>query len=163
MNKIWSALAGAVMGSVLLSVGVADAAPAKYARHNDAAAQFRKAGVSWASSKGCADWNKRGCTSFTNINKTTVTGVIAFKNLSKCRVIITAGTEMGHSAGTYSHRNGYKVDMSKQDGCLDRYVPGHFKRAGARKDGTKLYKSPAGNVYAREKSHWDVLYYNGRA
>ncbi|PWI08863.1 hypothetical protein DIZ27_19305 [Streptomyces sp. NWU339] len=133
------------------------------ARHNDAAAQFRKAGVSWTSSKNCANWNTRGCTSFTNINKATVAGAIAFKKLSKCRVTITAGTEVGHASGTYSHRNGYKVDMSKRDGCLDRYITSHFKKASARKDGTKLYKSPAGNVYAREGSHWDVLYYNSRA
>ncbi|MGW2841460.1 hypothetical protein ACWCWD_27135 [Streptomyces sp. NPDC001493] len=33
----------------------------------------------------------------------------------------------------------------------------------ARRDATKLYKSPAGNVYAREGSHWDALYYNCRA
>jgi hypothetical protein len=52
MQKVWSALAAAAaIGSVLLSSGTADAAPAKYARHNDAAPQFRKAGVS------CADWN----------------------------------------------------------------------------------------------------------
>ncbi|MEV6165102.1 hypothetical protein AB0L71_24905 [Streptomyces sp. NPDC052052] len=163
MNKVRSVLVVAVMSSVLLSINVADAAPAKYARHNDAAAQFRKAGVSWASSKNCANWDTRGCTSFTHINKATVAGVIAFKNLSKCRVLLTAGTEVGHAAGTYSHRNGYKVDMSRRDGCLDAYIPKHFKRAGARKDGTKLYTSPAGNVYAREGSHWDVLYYNSRA
>lgn len=163
MKKVWPALAAAVMSSVLLSAGVADAAPAKYAQHNDAATQFRKAGVSWTSSQNCSNWNKRGCTSFTNINRATVAGAIAFKKLSKCRVVITGGTEIGHASGTYSHRNGYKVDMSKQDGCLDRYIPNHFKKAGARKDGTKLYKSPAGNVYAREHSHWDVLYYNSRA
>ncbi|MER7309911.1 hypothetical protein [Streptomyces griseoluteus] len=162
MNKVWSTLAVAAMGSVLLT-GVAEASPAKYARHNDAAAQFRKAGISWTSSKNCADWNMRGCTSFTNINKATVAGVIAFKKLSKCRVVITAGTEVGHSPGDYSHRKGYKVDLSRRDGCLDRYIPSHFKRAGSRRDGTKLYKSPAGNIYAREGSHWDVLYYNGRA
>ncbi|KOG59462.1 hypothetical protein ADK77_39940 [Streptomyces antibioticus] len=147
-----------------MSASLADAAPpAKYARHNDAAAQFRKAGVSWTSSKNCANWNKRGCTSFTNINKATGSGVIAFKKLSGCRVIITAGTEVGHTPGRSSHRSGHKVDTSVQDGCLDRYIPNYFKRAGARRDGTKLYKSSAGNVYAREKSHWDVLYYNGRA
>jgi hypothetical protein len=77
--------------------------------------------------------------------------------------LVTAGTEVGHDPGPYCHRNGYKVDMCKQDGCLDRYIPSHFKRAGARKDGTKLYKSAAGNVYARETNDWDVLCYNGRA
>ncbi|MDX3356148.1 hypothetical protein PV703_23100 [Streptomyces sp. ME01-24h] len=163
MNKVWSALAVAAMSSVLLSANVAEAGAAKYTRHSDAAAQFRKAGVSWTSSGGCDNWDKKGCTSFTRINKATVAGVIAFKRLSKCRVVVTAGTEKGHSSGTYSHRNGYKVDMSRRDGCLDRYITSHFKRAGARRDGTKLYKSPAGNVYAREGSHWDVLYYNSRA
>lgn len=161
MKKIRCALAVAAMSTVLLS-GVADAAPAKY-RHSEAAAQFRKAGISWVSSKGCSDWNKRGCTSFTNINRTTVAGVIAFKKLSKCPVVITAGTEVGHASGKYSHRNGYKVDMSTKGGCLDRYITRHFKKAGTRSDGAKLYKSPSGNVYAREGNHWDVTYYNGRA
>ncbi|MFJ5227090.1 hypothetical protein [Streptomyces sp. NPDC088400] len=156
----------AAIGSVLLTAGMADAAPAKWAKHDQAAAQFRKAGITSSSSGGCSDWNKKTCTSFTNINKATVSGAIAFKKVSRCKVVITGGTERGHAAGTYSHRNGYKVDMSVTT-CLNKYITGKagkFTYAGKRKgDGAKMYKSPAGNVYAREGSHWDVTYYNSKA
>ncbi|MEU3188174.1 hypothetical protein ABZ707_28855 [Streptomyces sp. NPDC006923] len=157
-----SALAAiASIGAVLFTAGAADAAPAKWANHNHAAAQFRKAGVTWSSSGGCSNWNRGTCTSFTNINKATVSGAIAFTRATGCRVNITGGTEVGHAAGTYSHRNGYKVDMALTT-CLNTYITGTFRYAGKRGDGARTYKSPAGNVYAREGSHWDVTYYNAR-
>ncbi|MEU5714796.1 hypothetical protein AB0G71_03205 [Streptomyces sp. NPDC020403] len=155
--------AAALTAPLLLTAGVAEGAPAKYT-HAAAAQQFRNAGISWTSSGGCSDWNKGTCTSFTNINRTTVAGAIAFKKASRCAVVITGGTEKGHSAGTYSHRNGYKVDMSVKKPCLDTYITKHYKKAGTRKgDGAALRKSPNGNVYAREGSHWDATYYNGKA
>ncbi|QXE33044.1 hypothetical protein KQY30_00745 [Streptomyces sp. GMY02] len=156
----------ALIGSVLLTAGVSDAAPAKWARHSDAAAEFRRAGITSVSSGGCTNWNQSNCTSFTNINKATVAGAIAFKKASRCKVVITGGTERGHAAGTYSHRNGYKVDMSRSGPvakCLDSYITGTFKYAGKRGDGARMYKSPAGNVYANEHNHWDVTYFKARA
>ncbi|WP_245703509.1 hypothetical protein [Streptomyces lushanensis] len=150
-----------LMGAVLLTTGVSDAAPAKWARHSDAAAQFERAGITSVSSGGCTDWDRSNCTSFTNINKATVSGAIAFKQASRCKVIITGGTETGHASGTYSHRNGYKVDMSRGKAvaaCLDSYITGTFTYAGKRGDGARMYKSPAGNVYADERTHWDVTY-----
>ncbi|SCF64373.1 MULTISPECIES: hypothetical protein [unclassified Streptomyces] len=155
----------ALIASVLLTTGVSDAAPAKWARHSDAAAQFRKAGITSVSSGGCTNWEQRNCTSFTNINKATVSGAIAFKQASRCKVIITGGTEKGHAPGTYSHRNGYKVDMSRGKAvarCLDSYITRTFTYAGKRGDGARMYKSPAGNVYANERSHWDVTYFKAR-
>ncbi|MFC5169843.1 hypothetical protein [Streptomyces mutomycini] len=155
-------LVASLAAPLLLTAGVAESAPAKYT-HAAAAKQFRAAGVSWSSSGNCSDWNKGTCTSFTNINRTTVAGAIAFKKASRCAVVITGGTERGHSSGTYSHRNGYKVDMSVKQPCLDNWIKGHYKAAGKRSDGARLYKSPNGNVYAREGSHWDATYYNGKA
>ncbi|MEU6922144.1 MULTISPECIES: hypothetical protein [unclassified Streptomyces] len=150
--------------SALLVTGTAQAAaPAKYAKHEDAAAVLRKAGVTWTSSGGCSNWNKRTCTSFTRINKASVEGVIAFKKASGCKVVITGGTEAGHSSGTYSHRNGYKTDISTKVSCVNTYITRKFAKAGKRSDGAALYKSPAGNVYANEGSHWDITHYNGKA
>lgn len=162
-------IALATMVPLLLASGIAESAPARY---TDAAAdrEFRAAGISRTSSKNCTDWRDRGCTSYTGINRTTVSGAIAFKRTSRCTVIITGGTEVGHStSGKHTHRNGYKVDMSlakkheNDESCLDRYITGHYAKAGRRSDGAALYKSPNGNVYARESSHWDVTYLNGKA
>ncbi|MFI1197850.1 hypothetical protein K2224_31250 (plasmid) [Streptomyces sp. BHT-5-2] len=140
------------------------AAPAKYT-HAAAALQFRKAGVAWTSSGRCSDRNNRTCTSFDRINRSTVAGVIAFKRASRCAVTVTAGTEKGHRSSRYSHWNGYKVDV-RVTPCVDGYIAGHFRYAGRRPgDQAKTYKSPAGNVYAREVSrrgtHWDIVYFNG--
>lgn len=161
------ALATAV--PLLMASGIAQGAPATYT-HEAAAREFRAAGVSWTSSKSCSNRRDRGCTSFTGINRATVSGAIAFKKASRCTVIITGGTEEGHSTrGKHTHRNGYKVDMAlvkkhKNDvPCLDAYIDGHYAKAGTRGDGAALYKSPNGNIYARETNHWDVTYLNGKA
>ncbi|MEV4976675.1 hypothetical protein [Streptomyces scopuliridis] len=152
-----------VVVSVLLAAGTAQAAPAKYARHADAAAQLKKAGITWTSSGKCSNRDKGTCTSFTKINKATVSGIIAFKKASRCKVVVTAGSEKGHSPGTYSHWNGYKVDVSTRYSCTNNHITGTFKKAGKRGDGATLYKSPAGNIYAREGNHWDITYYNSKA
>ncbi|ANW22251.1 hypothetical protein [Streptomyces clavuligerus] len=154
------ALGGTVLVGTVL-VGAAEAAPAKYT-HAQAAAQLRQAGIGWSSTGNCSDWNNRRCTSFTNINKTTIAGVVAFKGASRCTVVVTGGTEVGHASGRYSHRNGYKVDVSTRYRCVTRYITRNFERAGTRPDGAPLYKSRAGNVYANEGNHWDITYYNGR-
>ncbi|HEX5565368.1 MAG TPA: hypothetical protein VFY14_00225, partial [Streptomyces sp.] len=136
--------------------------PAKYT-HAQAAAELKKAGISWTSSGSCSNWNRSTCTSFTNINKATIAGVIAFKKASGCAVVITGGTEVGHSSGTYSHRNGYKLDISLKNSCVNTYISKKHKKTGTRGDGATLYKSPAGNVYAKEGNHWDITYYRGKA
>ncbi|MFE7311851.1 MULTISPECIES: hypothetical protein [unclassified Streptomyces] len=151
-------------GVLAVTAPLAAAAPAKYTQAA-AEQQFRKAGVTWTSSGRCSNRNNRNCTSFDRINRTTVAGVIAFKKASKCAVTLTAGTETGHGSGTYSHWNGYKVDMHVAP-CVDKYITGHFRYTGRRHgDNAKLYKSPAGNTYAYEVSrrgtHWDITYLNG--
>lgn len=152
----------ALLTSALLAATapVASAAPAKYSQ---AAAEkaLKRAGVTWVSSGRCSNRKNSRCTSFEQINRSTVAGVIDFKKASRCAVTITAGTEKGHASGTYSHWNGYKVDL-KLTSCVNSYVTHRFTYVGQRKgDHAKQYKSPSGNVYAREGSHWDVTYYRG--
>ncbi|MGW1161516.1 hypothetical protein ACWD5Q_33640 [Streptomyces sp. NPDC002513] len=150
-------LAGGLLAATAPSV---TASPAKYTQAA-AAQQLRQAGVRWTSSGGCSDRNNSRCTSFEQINRATVSGVIAFKRASGCAVTLTGGTERGHASGTYSHRNGYKVDI-KVTSCVDTYVTTKLRYVGQRPgDRARQYKSPAGNVYAREGSHWDVTYLNG--
>ena len=71
---------------------------------------------------------------------------------------ITGGTEVGHASGTYSHYNGYKVDTSITT-CINSYITRNFTYIGLRGDGAPQYKSAAGNIYAKESNHWDILYY----
>src|SRR5919112_2171393 len=75
-----------------------------------AASQLSAAGITWSSSGGCTDRYNSTCTSFEQINQSTVSGVITLKRSSGCAINITGGTETGHASGTYSHWNGYKVD-----------------------------------------------------
>ncbi|MFF4793095.1 MULTISPECIES: hypothetical protein [unclassified Streptomyces] len=147
-------------GLLAATVPAATAAPAKYS-HAAAAQQLKQAGVTWASSGGCSDRNNSKCTSFEQINQSTVAGVIDFKKASKCAVTLTAGTEKGHASGTYSHWNGYKADI-KLTSCVNSYITRTFRYVGERQgDRAKQYKAPSGNIYAREGSHWDVTYYRG--
>ena len=73
---------------------------------------------------------------------------------------VTGGTETGHSGGTYSHWNGYKIDISRTS-CVTNYIKGRYTYIGSRGDGAPQYRDSYGNVYADEYwlSHWDNLYY----
>lgn len=126
-----------------------------------AAKRLREAGITWSSSGNCSNRNNPRCTSFEQINATTVDGIITFKHASGCAVNITGGTETGHADGTYSHSNGFKVDITPNT-CVSRYIQRTFHFIGKRKgDGAPMYRSDAGNVYARESNHWDILYLTG--
>jgi hypothetical protein len=126
--------------------------------HAQAASIFNAAGITWSSSGGCSDWNNSTCTSFTNINDSTAYGVRTLKQASGCAVNITGGTETGHASGTYSHRNGYKVDISKYT-CVGNYIKNTFTRIANRGDGYPQWKAASGNIYCDEGSHWDITYY----
>ena len=126
---------------------------------SQAASQLRAAGVTWSSSGNCTDRYNSTCTSFEQINQSTVSGVITLKRSSGCSINITGGTEVGHASGTYSHWNGYKVDISKYT-CVGNYIHNTFTRIADRADGYPQWKSGAGNIYADEGSHWDITYYN---
>ncbi|NJQ03611.1 hypothetical protein HCK00_24605 [Streptomyces sp. PLAI1-29] len=127
--------------------------------HSQATTRLRNAGVSWTSSGGCSNRNQSNCTSFEQVNLATIQGAETLKSASGCALTITGGTETGHASGTYSHWNGYKLDYSLST-CVNNYVTGNFTYIGTRSDGAAQYRSGAGNIYAKEGNHWDVLYYN---
>ncbi|MCP2250193.1 hypothetical protein [Lentzea aerocolonigenes] len=143
----------AMFAALLMGASVASAAPAKYT-HAQATAQLSAAGISWTSSGGCSDRNRPNCTSFEQINQTTIAGAKTFKRASGCALTITGGTETGHASGTYSHWNGYKVDY-RLSSCVTNYITGTFTSIGGNK-----WKSAAGNIYYRESNHWDVTYHS---
>jgi hypothetical protein len=160
---------GAARAAVLLLVAllaalvvpVAAAGPASAVTkltQSQAASQLSSAGISWSSSGGCTTRSNSTCTSFEQINQETVSGVITFAQASGCAVNITGGTEVGHSDGTYSHYNGYKVDVTSTS-CVSNHITSHYAYSGTRSDGAEMYTAPSGNVYALESTHWDVTYY----
>ena len=150
-----------LVAAVLLALTalVAGAVPASAVTQASAASQFRAAGITWSSSGGCTTRSNPTCTSFEGIRQTTIDGAITLKRASGCALNITGGTEVGHASGTYSHYNGYKLDFSRTT-CLTSYVRNNFTYIGLRGDGAPQYRSGAGNIYADEGNHWDVLFYN---
>jgi hypothetical protein len=123
-----------------------------------AASQLSAAGVTHSSSGNCTTRSNSTCTSYDQINQSTVTGVITLKHSSGCAINITGGTEVGHASGTYSHYNGYKVDVA-HNSCIDAYIHNTFSKIGNRSDGYPQWEAASGNIYCDEGTHWDIVYY----
>ena len=159
MRRVLVPLFAAVIGLLPFVVGVQQAQAVTKMTHSQATAVFRSVGVTWSSSGGCSTRSNPTCTSFDQINQTTVYGVRTLKTASGCAINLTGGTETGHAGGTYSHWNGYKVDFSKYT-CIGNYIHNSFTRIANRGDGAAQWRSGAGNIYADEGNHWDVTFYN---
>ncbi|GAA3132630.1 hypothetical protein GCM10010466_24040 [Planomonospora alba] len=124
--------------------------------HTQAIRRLGRAGLGLYSSGGCSDRANRRCTSLEAIRTETLRGVIRLKRRSGCPVILTGGTETGHTPGRYSHANGYKLDV-EPNACLDRYIRRTEPFRGLRSDGALLYGT-AQALYARTPSHWDIVF-----
>lgn len=149
----------AAAAMTVLGTAAASAAPAvTKLTQAQAASQLSAAGVTHSSSGGCTTRSNSTCTSFEQINQTTVSGVITLKRASGCAINITGGTEVGHASGTYSHYNGYKVDIS-HNSCIDGYIKNSFSYIGLRGDGYPQWQAPSSNLYCDEGNHWDITYY----
>jgi len=123
----------------------------------DALNRIRGAGISIHSSGGCFTRTNSRCTSLDQVNSGTIDKIITLRQASGCPITITGGTEVGHASGTYSHWNGYKLDITPNS-CIDGYIKRSFTYAGVRGDGAPMWKASSGSVYAREGNHWDILY-----
>ncbi len=152
---------GAVSMAVALAgiVGTSSPASAHTATISQSQAEgiLRNGNVTWSSSGNCTYRYNSTCTSFEQIRHSTVEGAVALRQ-SGCAVNITGGTEVGHASGTYSHYNGWKIDINKYT-CITNYIHG-FSYIGLRGDGAPMYKSASGNIYADEGSHWDITFYS---
>ncbi len=126
---------------------------------SQAASQLSASNITRSSSGGCTTRSNPTCTSYEQINQATVSGIKTYKSVSGCAVNITGGTEVGHASGTYSHYNGYKVDISRST-CNDNYITSHYAYIGLRGDGYPMYQAASGNVYTNEGNHWDIVYYS---
>jgi hypothetical protein len=98
-------------------------------------------------------------TSLEGIRTATLNAIVALNRDSGAGIVITGGTEStgGHKSGTYSHENGYKVDLSLNP-TLTNYIEKNFRKVDP-VGGYPAYKCPAGNLYVKEGNHWDVTVY----
>lgn len=128
--------------------------------HTQAKSMLEAAGISISSSGNCSDRTNPRCTSLEGIKTNTVRQAIAVKNACGCDVTVTGGTETGHAAGTYSHANGFKIDL-RVTGDLDRYLTG-LTRSGSRGSDAR-YLDRCNNEYVKEGSprHWDITVTQG--
>ena len=161
MRQILTPLAAATLTWIGLATaldGATAAAAPDLLTHAQAADQFTAAGITWASSGDCADRDKPSCTSFSGIRRSTVDGVRTLKASSGCPVVVTGGTETGHATGTYSHHNGWKVDI-RRTACLDAYVARWFTAVGVVEGWGTQWRARSGNLYTNEGRHWDIIFY----
>ncbi|GAB2956239.1 hypothetical protein GCM10027280_51090 [Micromonospora polyrhachis] len=160
IRRILSRRTLAALGAALpASLGVlADASPAHAISHTEATSQLQAAGIPWTSTGGCNDQELSICTSFERIRPAVIAGIITFQQASGCAVAITGATETGHPGLGYSHSNGYKVDI-RLSACVQDYIAANYTYLGYIAGFGHQYESPAGNLYTRESSHWDILYY----
>ncbi|MFI6604060.1 hypothetical protein ACIBHX_48205 [Nonomuraea sp. NPDC050536] len=115
------------------------------------------AGVRAKSSGHCTDRRQSSCTSLEAVRTSTITSIIALRQESGCPILVTGGTESGHAPGRYSHGQGYKLDITHNT-CIDHYITNSQSRSGVRGDGSTVYRTPTGTVFASESSHWDILF-----
>lgn len=102
-------------------------------------------------------------TTLVGIQQSTLNVIFSLKQAcSGCQIIVTGGTEPGHSeTGTCTHANGYKVDLATNTN-LDNYIKSNFKQITTRSDGALQWQSSYTNaIYALETTqgtapHWDV-------
>lgn len=125
-----------------------------------AQALLEKNGIYSSSTGGCTSKSISTCTSYDGILSGTVNGAISLKGGAGASTLtITGGTEVGHSgSGTYTHANGYKIDV-RHDTAVDNYIKGQFTKIANRGDGYPQWQSPSGNLFCDEGSHWDITIY----
>ncbi len=139
------------------SGGGSGVSPSTRISQASAESQLRAAGISWSSSGGCTTRSNPSCTSLDQVRQLSITRIIDLDRASGCTFVITGGTEVGHAGGTYSHYNGYKIDI-RPGSCIDGYITSTFTRIGTRGDGAPQWQSAAGNTYADEGNHWDITF-----
>jgi hypothetical protein len=143
-------------------IGTSMFAPAAFAEsgkltQSAAVSQLAAAGIGYTSSGGCTTRSDVNCTSLDQINATTVNDLIAFHRTSGCAVLITGGTEVGHETSTYSHYNGYKVDL-RLNTCINSYIRANYVPIVPPTFGIEQYRDGS-NIYTYEGNHWDVEYH----
>ena len=163
MSTRLTVITGCAIAFIALTTGTAHAwthdrkTQSAVMRQQEAGALLRGAGLRWISSGHCTRRTNRHCTSFSGLRTSTLGGVLRLREDSRCRLVISGGTERGHSRGQFSHGAGYKLDILPNR-CLNRFVRHHYRRIHTRGDGSPLYRAPERSLFAREPSHWDITF-----
>ncbi len=103
----------------------------------------------------------KNITSLEGIRINTIEGIINLQTKCGFDIVITGGTERGHTeGGIYSHINGYKIDV-RDDSVLTAYIKENYTYFGRRSNGDEIYKDDKKNEYCHETKshHWDITYY----
>ena len=149
----------AIIGFAMLGAALADHGGFQLRRltHQQALQMLQDEGMGISSSGNCSDQTQSNCTSLEGIYEHVINEVILLKGASGCtpsRIVVTGGTEAGHAQRTYSHANGYKIDLRKYD-CIDNFIR---SKDAITSDGAAFPAYQWGNaVYIDEGNHWDVL------
>jgi hypothetical protein len=163
MSTRLTVITGCAIAFIALTAGTAHAwthdrkTPSAVMRQQEAGALLHGAGLRWISSGHCTRRTNPHCTSFSGLRTSTLGGVLRLREDSRCRLVISGGTERGHSRGQFSHGAGYKLDILPNR-CLNRFVRHHYRRIHTRGDGSPLYRAPGRSLFAREPSHWDITF-----
>ncbi|MFE3469924.1 GH25 family lysozyme, partial [Streptomyces sp. NPDC059185] len=109
-----------------------------------------------------------GRTSLEGVRIRTIQGVIALKKASRCTIVITGGTESGHSTkGNYSHAKGYKLDLRTRDEgrCVTNWIKTTQRKGAPRGNDARWHGTLNGvsaeYVYEVPRSggvHWDITF-----
>jgi hypothetical protein len=126
--------------------------------HAEALESLKNVDITISSSGNCSDQNNPKCTSLEQIRRSTILGLMLFKQRSGCPINVTGGTEVGHTSGVFSHATGWKIDISINS-CVDEFITSTFARIVDRTDGSPQYQNIQ-DIYAKEAKppHWDILY-----
>lgn len=81
--------------------------------------------------------------SYDGLKQHTVDQVIGMNIECGCDIVVTEATGGTHAAGTYSHENGYKLDLRTKDNPeLVQYVKDNFSQEGTTSAGELIYQRP---------------------
>lgn len=121
---------------------------------------FAQNGFSFSATDNNCTENRAGCTYLGGLQSATINTLIAFGRSCDAPLVITGGTEPGHSS---AHARGYKIDIRNSQGataCVldvaERYPAGD--RGGDH--GGPAYIDGCGNIFVQESNHWDILVVN---
>ncbi|HHX58221.1 MAG TPA: hypothetical protein GX706_00405, partial [Candidatus Moranbacteria bacterium] len=112
----------------------------------------------------CTTTRRSNCTNVAGMKQETIQGIIDLKRKCNCEVIVTGGTEPGHSS---AHTNGSKADFRShyfggKPSELTNYIVRDKKfgeKIGVRPGnyGGDIYRD-GDNYYVKEGDHWDVCF-----
>ena len=94
-----------------------------------------------------------------DVQQSTIDEAIALKQNCECEVIVTGGTEAGHSTTeTFSHGDGFKIDIDDTAGVNDYIISsGNCSQTGTR-SGDPVYSCTGSTAeYVKESTHWDII------